>query len=142
MKKGGRREIGMDPECFSIIQVGGQSPQRWLEVLLPFSPHCNGNSVYIFISWELRGLSPSFHIHVSVRDLYVYSQDRSTYFLQQKRQTHRENVEIGTEAPIVLFWEYLFPIFDILSLQCISRLPKCSLVLPTHFPPILKEKKF
>ena len=25
----------MDPECFSIIQVGGQSPQRWLEVLLP-----------------------------------------------------------------------------------------------------------
>jgi hypothetical protein len=28
------------------------------------------------------------------------------------------NVEIGTEAPIFLFWEYLFHIFDILSLQC------------------------
>ncbi len=28
------------------------------------------------------------------------------------------NVEIGTEAPIFLFWEYLFPIFGILSLQC------------------------
>ncbi len=32
--------------------------------------HCNGNSVYIFIFWELRGLSPNFHIHVSVSDLY------------------------------------------------------------------------
>ncbi len=28
------------------------------------------------------------------------------------------NVEIGTEAPIILFWEYLFQIFCILSLQC------------------------
>jgi hypothetical protein len=30
------------------------------------------------------------------------------------------NVEIGTEAPIFLFWEYLFQIFGILSLQCIN----------------------
>jgi hypothetical protein len=29
------------------------------------------------------------------------------------------NVEIGTEAPIFLFWEYLFQIFGILSLQCV-----------------------
>jgi hypothetical protein len=28
------------------------------------------------------------------------------------------NVEIGTEAPIFRFWEYLFQIFGILSLQC------------------------
>ncbi len=33
--------------------------------------HCNGNSVYIFLFWELRGLSPSFHIHVSVSYLYI-----------------------------------------------------------------------
>ncbi len=32
------------------------------------------------------------------------------------------NVEIGTEAPIFLFWEYLFQIFGILSLQCDSSL--------------------
>jgi hypothetical protein len=31
------------------------------------------------------------------------------------------NVEIGTEAPIFLFWEYLFQIFGILSLQCIQK---------------------
>jgi hypothetical protein len=28
------------------------------------------------------------------------------------------NVEIGIEAPIFLFWEYLLPIFGIFSLQC------------------------
>jgi hypothetical protein len=34
--------------------------------------HCNGNSVYIFLFWELRGLSLNFHIHVSVSDdLYI-----------------------------------------------------------------------
>jgi hypothetical protein len=32
------------------------------------------------------------------------------------------NVEIGAEAPIFLFWEYLFQIFGILSLQCTSDL--------------------
>ncbi len=31
------------------------------------------------------------------------------------------NVEIGTEAPIFIFWEYLFQIFGILSLQCIHQ---------------------
>ncbi len=34
--------------------------------------HCNVNSVYIFLFWELRGLSPNFHIHVSVSDLYIF----------------------------------------------------------------------
>ncbi len=34
------------------------------------------------------------------------------------------NVEIGTEAPIFLFWEYLFRNFGILSLQCgLRKLP-------------------
>ncbi len=35
------------------------------------SIHCNGNSEYIFLFWELRGLSPNFHIHVSLSDLYI-----------------------------------------------------------------------
>jgi hypothetical protein len=37
--------------------------------------HCNENPIYVFLFWELRGLSPNFHIHVSVSDLYVYSLD-------------------------------------------------------------------
>jgi hypothetical protein len=28
------------------------------------------------------------------------------------------NVEIGTETPIFLFWEYLFRNFDIVCLKC------------------------
>jgi hypothetical protein len=44
--------------------------------------------------------------HSCVLERFIYSQDQSTYFLQQNRQTHRENlyfahrhmnVEIGTE---------------------------------------------
>ncbi len=38
---------------------------------LVFEVHCNGNSVYVFLFWELRGLSPNFHIHVFVSDLYI-----------------------------------------------------------------------
>jgi hypothetical protein len=34
------------------------------------SVHCKENPIYVFLFWELRGLSPSFHIHVSVSDLY------------------------------------------------------------------------
>jgi hypothetical protein len=33
--------------------------------------HCNENANYIFLFWELRSLSPNFHIHVSVSDLYI-----------------------------------------------------------------------
>jgi hypothetical protein len=39
------------------------------------------------------------------------------------------NVEIGTEAPIFLFWEYLYQIFGILSLQCALRVVGAVLVV-------------
>ncbi len=37
------------------------------------------------------------------------------------------NVEIGTETPIFLFWEYLFRNFGILSLQCGRQAVICQL---------------
>ena len=34
-------------------------------------PHCKENPIYVFLFWKLRGLSPHFHIYVSVSDLYI-----------------------------------------------------------------------
>ncbi len=39
----------------------------------------------VFLFWELRGLSPDFHIHVSVSDLYILGISPHI-FLQQNRQ--------------------------------------------------------
>jgi len=33
--------------------------------------HCKKNLIYVFLFWELRGLSLNSHIHVSVSDLYI-----------------------------------------------------------------------
>jgi hypothetical protein len=33
--------------------------------------HCKENPIYVFLFWELRGLSPNFHINVSVSDLHI-----------------------------------------------------------------------
>ncbi len=33
--------------------------------------NCNENPIYIFLFWELHGLSPNFHTHVSVSDLFI-----------------------------------------------------------------------
>jgi hypothetical protein len=34
--------------------------------------YCNENTIYVFLFWELRSLSPDFHIHLpSVSDLYI-----------------------------------------------------------------------
>ncbi len=32
---------------------------------------CKENPIYVILFWELRGLSPNFHIHLSVSDLYI-----------------------------------------------------------------------
>jgi hypothetical protein len=75
--------------------------------------HCNESPIYVFPEKELRGLSPNFHIHVSVNDLYI-PRDGPHIFLQQNRQTDCENkqiahrhmkVEIGYQAAQFLFWE-------------------------------------
>jgi hypothetical protein len=33
--------------------------------------HCKENPFYVFLFWELRGLSRNFHIHVSLSHLYI-----------------------------------------------------------------------
>jgi hypothetical protein len=75
-----------------------------------------------------RPQSQFTHSCVCERFTYIlYSQDLSTYFLQQNRQIHLGNIqiahrhmnmEIWTVAAHFLFWKYLFRIFSIGSLLC------------------------
>jgi hypothetical protein len=53
--------------------------------------HCKEISKYVFPEKKLRGLSPNFHIHVSVSDLYIPTIG-PPIFLQQNRQTDRRNM--------------------------------------------------
>ncbi len=53
--------------------------------------HCNENLIYVFPEKELRGLSPNFHIYVSVIDLYM-PRIAPHIVLQQHRQTDRGNI--------------------------------------------------
>ncbi len=80
---------------------------------------CKKNPIYVFLFWELHGLGPNFHIHVSMSGPHI--------FLQKERQIDRGNiyiahrlmnVDIGTVVAPFLFWEYLFRIIGICSLQC------------------------
>ncbi len=53
--------------------------------------HCQEIPIYVFLFWELRGLSPNFHIHVSVSDLFIL-RIGPHISLQQNRQTHPGNI--------------------------------------------------
>ncbi len=63
--------------------------RRWdiVRVVVHEGVHCNENPIYVFPEKELRGLSPNFHIHTSVSDLYI-PRIGPHIFLQQNRQTH------------------------------------------------------
>jgi hypothetical protein len=55
-----------------------------IEMIFPSGPHCNENPIYVFLFCELRSLNPNFHIHVSVRDLYIHRIGPHTYFLAEE----------------------------------------------------------
>ncbi len=46
--------------------------------------------IYVLKEMKLRGLVPNFHIHVSVRDLYIHTTG-PLILLQQVRRTDRSN---------------------------------------------------
>jgi hypothetical protein len=92
--------------------------------------HCNENPIYVFSEKELCGPRPISTFMCLWAIYTVYSQDRSAYSAAGKyvdrsweyisrSQTHEWR--IGTEAQF-LFWEYLFPVFTIASLQCRAQI--------------------
>jgi hypothetical protein len=56
--------------------------------------HCKENPIYVFLFWELRGLSPNFHIDVSVSDLYT-PRIGPHISLKQNGQTYPGNANIN-----------------------------------------------
>jgi hypothetical protein len=56
--------------------------------------YCKENPMYGFLFWELLGLSPNFHIHVSVSDLYI-SRIGPHISLQQNWQTDPGSIYIS-----------------------------------------------
>jgi hypothetical protein len=74
-----------------IIMLMKMAMKMVLAILLIRMVHCNENPIYVFLFSELCGLSPNFHIHVSVRDLYI-SRIGPHIFLQQNRQTDPGNI--------------------------------------------------
>ncbi len=92
--------------------------------------NCNQNPISVFPK-KNRAASVPFP-HLCVCERFIYSQDRSTYFLQQNSQTNRGNTvhinsahecgnwDWGRVIPFLfLFWEYLFRIFGIVSCSVI-----------------------
>jgi hypothetical protein len=49
------------------------------------------NPIYVLLFWELRGLSPNFHVHVSMSDFYI-PRIGPHISLQQNRQTNPGNI--------------------------------------------------
>ena len=78
------------PYCTAYCFVTNYCNDKILSTLI-VPLHCNGNSVYVFLFWELRGPSPNFHIHVSVSDLNIPGIGPHIW-LQQNRQTDPGNI--------------------------------------------------
>jgi hypothetical protein len=78
------------PETRALMEM----PKSLAEAVYPgynVNIHCNENPIYVFTEKEWRGLSPSFHIRVSVSDIFI-PRIGPNIFLQQNRQTDPGNI--------------------------------------------------
>ncbi len=100
--------------------------------------HCKDILIYVFPEKELRGLSPNFHIHVAVSNLYIPTFG-PPIFLQQNRQTDPRNIN-RLQKHECRNWDcrravpsfpgnICFKIFGIMSLQCRTSITICFIIL-------------
>jgi hypothetical protein len=74
-------ELGVGQEA--VVALVGQARAVLLAVLHHIT-HCNEDPIFVFTEKEFCGLSPNFHIHVSVSVSYLYfPRIWCTYFPQQ-----------------------------------------------------------
>ncbi len=120
----GRHPWAPKPRDFDIRSCSNPSLTRGCVVSVPEkmqaslsskTTRCTATKIPFMNSWEMRCLIP----HSCVCERFLYSQDRSTYFLKQNRQIDCGNVEIGTVAAQFPENEYLVRMFGIGSLQCV-----------------------
>ncbi len=123
-----------------------------------YVPHCNENPIYVFLFWELRGLSPHFHIHVSLSDLHIPRIGphiscctigrlfKGIY--SYKPLTDTWMWKLGLWPQQFLFGGYLYRIFGIGSLQCMRlEQPKMDALPSIHkstnhaYPALLPYRK-
>ncbi len=81
----------IDLFLFLTLLQRGRSGSKILFLWSDPFPHSKENHIYVFLFWQLRGLIPNFHIHVSVSDLLI-SRIGPHIFLQQNRQTDPGNI--------------------------------------------------
>ncbi len=74
------------------LAVSGRDQNyHWYGTMYASAMQCNEYPIYVFPEEELHGLSPNFHIHVSVSNLYI-PRIGPHIFLQQNRQTDHGNI--------------------------------------------------
>jgi hypothetical protein len=131
--------IPIGGQCFfqGVCQfVSSQTPDTsdfWIPCVFLWrntvSTHSKENPIYLFLFWELRGLSPNFHIHVSVSDLYI-PRIGSHISLQQNGQ---QVLEIYKSLTAFAFWKGIIHISKgLISSAYKNKLIKKFFTLPTH----------
>jgi hypothetical protein len=72
--------------------------------------HCKENLIYVFLFWELRGLSPNFHIYVSGSN-YIFPGSVHIFPCSRIGRPILEiykcfmSVGTGRQNIIILFWK-------------------------------------